>query len=196
MPSYAHPRQLVEDHLDQLRDTLDEYEPSLQRCLDVATEYIDNELGYTFTNPPAAVIIGNGTDLLKLPRYLTGGTVTGVSASPSTYGVPDYSEQDGYLIVTNSDGVILRGRTTAGIQGYYHSGAWIYGVAYTVTATFRATPELIKRLCCELARDLWYERGGRRVTEEGAIPDRSALTDWQQSVLAQYSAERVDVGIY
>jgi len=132
----------------------------LQSVLDRATAIIDLYLGSSF--PPAVeddeqIIYGDGTDYLELPSYIAGSIAT--VTAPAGYSVPDYTEQDGMLIVTRSDLLgypYYRAETIAG-RLYNPVGGWLLGVPYTVEATFgyeTAPPDVVEA-CLEIAVDLW-----------------------------------------
>ena len=99
----------------------------------------------------ARTFYGNGTNFLKLDRYVPGSLVATLSY-PSGYTALDYVEREGYLVITDSAGV-LQGRSLMSCYGWYN------GVPITVTAKwgFEATPEDVKHAVLELAINLWRE---------------------------------------
>lgn len=202
MAAYVSAHRIKEDHLTQLRDT-HEWDTALDRCAAAATALIENELGYSFaaTAVGTRAVYGDGTDYLLLPVNAVAGTVTAVTTLAG-YTVPSYVEQSGYLVVTDSAGIIAPSRSLYGLTGLYPYGGWLRGVPYTVSATYGygAVPEDIARLCAEIAVIYWRFRdsGGSEVVgaEGGAtINVRAALSPLQKAVLHAHKATS-GIGVY
>lgn len=191
MPAYASVTQLKEDHLTQLRDD-SEWDGALGRCLDAATALIDSELGYSFAAAAAStrVVYGDGTHYLELPADLdTDAAITVTTISG--YTVPSYVRQGGYLVSTDATGILYGATWPYGLQSSTYSGGWVKHVPYTVAGTYgygATVPEDIKRLCCEIARDFWYDRDRRPITEEGVLTAPPALSERQKAVLEAHRA--------
>lgn len=93
---------------------------------------------------------GNGTQFLRLDRYVPGSLNVSLSF-PDGYTVPDFVERDGYLVLTDSSGVL--GASHRCLTG------WYIGVPITVSAKWgvESTPEDVKLAVLELAINLWRE---------------------------------------
>jgi hypothetical protein len=100
------------------------------------------------------IIYGNGTNYLWLPPYVTGSLNTAITL-PEGYTVPDFVEQNGFLVLTTSTGVLPP------LQHFYRSvwSGWPSGVAVTVSARwgFATTPADVKMAVIELIINLWRE---------------------------------------
>lgn len=99
-------------------------------------------------------IYGQGTSYLKLPPYVPG-TLDDEITVPDAYTTPDFIEKDGYLILTDSNGVLPQGQYR---YPPYATGWW-EGVAITVSAIwgFEATPADVKLATIELVINLIRE---------------------------------------
>jgi hypothetical protein len=99
-------------------------------------------------------IYSNGTNYLRLPPYVTGSLNTAITL-PDGYTVPSFIEQDGFLVLTTSTGVLPP------FQHFHDSlwGGWPSGVAVTVSARwgFAATPADVKMAVIELTINLERE---------------------------------------
>ena len=199
---YASVTELKRYALTQLEETSED-DTQLSHYLAVATALIDNELGYSFeaTNTTPQVVYGDGTPYLKLPAdYL--GPITGVTA-PSGYTVPDYVERDGYLITTDSSGVLYERTLSSLAYGYTYASVWLPRVPYTIAATYgygATVPIDIKQLCIEIAVMVrkYAATGGSDVvgTETAAVTVRSQLNPLQKAILVAHAADSGDVGVY
>lgn len=200
--AYATLEQLLTDHLTQIQVDA-EHHGALRRFLNVATTFIDNDLGISFTAAETGteiVRVDIDTYALPLPANYVEDSVTAVTA-PSGYSVPDdYIEHDGYLIVTTSDGVTtppyLQRRYAWDVH-FLSAGLWRAGVPYTIAGDFGhgAAPDDIKWLTCELAVLLWNGKaaGGVEVaaTEAAVATIRANLSPLHRAVL---EAHRVPSG--
>jgi hypothetical protein len=200
--SYAAVAELKRYALTQLEETSED-DTQLSHYLAVATALIDNELGYSFeaTNTTPQIVYGDGTPYLKLPAdYVSGAVVT----APSGYTVPTYVERDGYLITTDTYGVIYHGTpySSLTLATLYSPGVWLAGVPYTIAATYgygATVPVDIKQLCIEIAVMVrkYAAVGGSDVvaTETAAVTVRSQLNPLQKAILAAHAVSG-DVGVY
>lgn len=95
---------------------------------------------------------GNGTQFLKLDKYVAGSLNTTLTF-PDGYTAPDFIERDGYLVITDTNGVV------GGLYPRRCRGGWWSGVPIIVSAKWglSATPEDVKLAVIELAVNLWRE---------------------------------------
>ena len=98
----------------------------------------------------ARTFYGNGQNMLKLDPYVPGSLNTTLTY-PDGYTALDFTERDGYLIQTSTDGIawpFIR----------YTSG-WYGGAPITVTALwgYDGTPADVKAAVIELVINLWRE---------------------------------------
>lgn len=107
------------------------------------------EAGTTVTS---RAFYGNGSRFLKLDRYVPG-SLNATLTYPSGYTAFAFVERDGYLVLTDTAGVL-----TSRSPGQDFNG-WYSGVPITVSAKwgFEATPEDVKLAVIELAINLWRE---------------------------------------
>lgn len=182
---------------EQLLQTT-EHDGAIRAALAAAEAIVNLELGYSFAAaaPGTAVLYGDGTDYLKLPATYVEGSVTAVTA-PSGYTVPDYVEQEGYLVVSR-DGVLgaypYRGLSYPYGYGY----GWQRGIAYTVAGNFgNSAPDDIKLAVREIATQLWRFRdaGGAEVVgnDAGVRTVRSSLSPLVRSILEAHRTSTVGV---
>lgn len=155
------------------------HDVALQAVLDRAeafvNSYIDTPSSLAAAVNGPRVIYGSGTRRLALP-VLTAGSVTLVSA-PSGYTVPDYIEQDGYLVTTDSNGILYPDYPVYRPADPFYGGAgvWAAGVPYTVTATFgwnTADMAVLAEATLQTAVQLWRYKdtgGSETIGAEGAI---------------------------
>ncbi len=158
--------------LAQLREYLPQLPASsttdavLTSILDRVSALLDLELakaGVVFETPAVGTrtVYGDGTSYLQPPVFVAG-SVTGVTTLTG-YAVPDYIQEDGYLIVVDEEG---RKRTNLYPTPFYvhpdYGGyRWQRGVPYTVAATFGAgaMPAIVStaltEACLELAVRTW-----------------------------------------
>jgi hypothetical protein len=150
----------------QLRDYLPQVENTagndtlLGRILDRATQIIDTELGFAFGTATVSMrtVYGDGTDYL-IPPVFVSGSVTAVTTITG-YSVPSYIEQDGALVARTSAGVLAPLYSYPLLSGDVAVGAWLYGVPYTVAATFgyASVPADIVEATLEIAVRIWRAR--------------------------------------
>lgn len=130
----------------------------LDDLIEMASRFFDLvcgvEPGYFEAAGPSATartFYGNGTNFLRIDRYVPG-SLNATLAYPEGYTALDYVERDGYLVITDSTG-ILSSRSLTFCNG------WYCGVPITVFAKwgFAATPADVKLAVIELAANLWSE---------------------------------------
>lgn len=97
---------------------------------------------------------GDGTHYLKLDPYVAG-TLDATISLPEAYTVPDFVERGGFLIITDSNGVLPPFR-------YFYNccyTGWYSGVAITVTAKwgYEDTPADVQLAVIELTINLLRE---------------------------------------
>lgn len=164
-------------YLNQLTDTDTDRDTILSAILARAEGFVNAYLGTRTSLAAAAsssaVVYGNDLQTLILPAY-TAGSVTLVSA-PSGYTVPDYIEQDGALVITDSSGIVVQPYRAGLAYSYGSSVVWQYGVPYTVSATYGwATDDLavLAEATLQTSVQLWRYRdtgGSETIGAEGAI---------------------------
>lgn len=128
------------------------------------------------TDPATArVLYGGGFSFLSLPPY-TAPLDSGAVTMPSSYTVPNFLEDDGFLWILDSEGNRVPD----------NSLLWPYGVPVTVTAKwgYERTPDDVKEAVIELtvakfrARDRAFlktvQLDGEQVLSQ-ALPDAVAL---------------------
>lgn len=132
---------------DQLDDLIEMASRYFDLLCSVAPGYFE-AAGATAT---ARTFYGNGTNFLRLDRYVPG-SLNATLAYPSGYTALDYAERDGYLVITDSTGV-LSSRSLTFCNG------WYCGVPIVVTAKwgFEATPADVKLAVIEMGANLWSE---------------------------------------
>lgn len=131
---------------DQLDDLIEMASRFFDLLCGVEPGYFE-EAGLTAT---ARTFYGNGSRFLKLDRYVPG-SLNATLSYPTGYTALDYVERDGYLVITDSTGVLS--------SSLRWSSGWYSGVPITVTAKwgFAATPADVKLAVIELAANLWSE---------------------------------------
>lgn len=164
----------IKEYLDQLADTF-EHDDVLEAIAERATGFVNAYLGTT-TNITVAdsttrTLYGDGG--LTLTSDVPMSSVTLVETLDS-YTVPDYIEQDGMLLVTDSSGVIARRWYPAlGGSNYWpYTSGWSLGVPYTVTATFGYTADeiaVVTEATLQTAVQLWRykDSGGSETVGNG-----------------------------
>lgn len=132
---------------DQLDDLIEMASRYFDLVCGVQPEYFE-AAGAAAT---ARTFYGDGTSFLRLDRYVPGSLNTTLTY-PTGYTALDYVERDGYLVITDSTGVLSSRSLT------FYNG-WYSGVPITVTAKwgFEATPADVKLAVIELAANLWSE---------------------------------------
>src|SRR5687768_13780931 len=142
----ATPAALPDGELDDLIEKASRY---FDLVCGVAPGYFE-AAGATAT-ATARTFYGNGTNFLRLDRYVPG-SLNATLTYPEGYTALDYAERDGYLVITDSTG-ILSSRSLTFCNG------WYCGVPIVVTAKwgFQATPADVKLAVIELAANLWSE---------------------------------------
>jgi hypothetical protein len=130
----------------------------LNELIEMASRYFDllcgvepeyfEAAGATAT---ARTFYGNGTNFLKLDRYVPG-SLNATLTYPEGYTALDYVERDGYLVITDSTGVLSSRSLT-------YCNGWYCGVPIVVTAKwgFEATPADVKLAVIEMVANLWRE---------------------------------------
>lgn len=130
----------------------------LDDLIEMASRYFDLlcgvEPGYfeaASGSATARTFYGNGSNFLRLDRYVPG-TLNATLTYPEGYTALDYVERDGYLVITDSTGV-LSSRSLTFCNG------WYCGVPIVVIAKwgFEATPADVKLAVIEMAANLWSE---------------------------------------
>jgi hypothetical protein len=168
-------------YLDQLVDSSGIVDTSkdtiLLDVLERAESFVNAYLGTTASLAAAtattAIVYGTGTQVLPLPP-LTAGSVTSVTTL-SGYTVPDYIEQDGALVITDSTGVVSRMYNAGLAYAYGSTVVWSYGVPYTVSATFgwpAGDLAVLAEATLQVAVQLWRYKdagGSETIGAEGAI---------------------------
>lgn len=119
----------------------------------VTPSYFDAATG----SPPAAseqTIYGQGTNYLKLPPYVPG-SLDSIITVPTGYTAPTFIEKDGYLIITDSNGLTPHGQWRYPLNTI----GWWEGVPITVSAIwgFEAVPADVKLAIIELVINLHRE---------------------------------------
>lgn len=132
---------------DQLDDLIEMASRFFDLVCGVEPEYFEA----AGASPTARTFYGDGSNFLRLDRYVPG-SLNATLSYPSGYTALNYAERDGYLVVTDSTGV-LSSRSLTFCNG------WYCGVPITVTARwgFAATPADVKLAIIELAANLWSE---------------------------------------
>jgi hypothetical protein len=99
-------------------------------------------------------IYGDGTNYLTLPPYVPG-SLSPVITLPEGYTAPNFIEQNGYLVLTTSSGVLPP------FQHFHNClwSGWSSGVAVAVSARwgFASTPADVKMAVIELVINLKRE---------------------------------------
>lgn len=106
------------------------------------------------------VVYGEGIAYLKIPPYIEGSIAVDGVEMPSGYTVPSYAEKDGYLVVTDSNGIALVPGIYPDDLGFpFYLGGWPQGVPVTITAQwgYDGVPEDIKQVVIELAIKFWRQ---------------------------------------
>lgn len=166
----------------------------LQNVLDRATAIIDTELGFAFGSSAVTTrtVYGDGTDFLQPPRFVAG-SVTAVTTT-SGYTVPDYVEQDGWLVVTRAGrlGNQYGGATGLLAPARYGEG-WAAGLPYTVAATYGypTVPADIVECCLEIAIRIYKAKDAGfsdvvGVEGSGAVGYSGALPALVRRILDRY----------
>lgn len=136
-------------------------EDELTALIEQASRFFDLECGVEpgYFDPAedtatSKTIYGNGTNYLRLPPYVPGSLNTPISM-PDGYTVPSFTEQNGFLVITTSSGVLPP------FQHFHNClwSGWPSGVAVTVSARwgFAATPADVKMAVIELVINLKRE---------------------------------------
>jgi hypothetical protein len=204
--AYASLDQLLE-YLPQLVDEVAQH-AVLESVLDRATSIINLEIGVTSDLTAAAagsrVVYGAGTPYLTLPANAS--AVTAVTTL-SGYTVPDYVySSDGYLIATDSTGILTPLSTSYGITTVYgvYYPVWQDRLPYTVAATYGYNADVITaatEACLQIAVRLFRFRdsGGSEVigTDAGVVEVRSQYSPLVKRILDAIDAQAMPgVGIW
>lgn len=187
-------------YLDQLaptvnsedEETAEEATANLTAVLTRAEAFVNSYIGSSTSLAAAAsgsqVVYGSGTRRLALP-VLTAGSVATVSA-PTGYAVPDYIEQDGFLVTTDAAGIlypdypVYRSALYAGFSS--GAGVWQAGIPYTVTADFGWNANdmaVLTQAALERAVQIWRYKdagGSETIGAEGAIT--TVRTGWTPGI--------------
>lgn len=89
---------------------------------------------------------------MKLDKYVAGSLNTSITF-PEGYTAPHFVERDGYLVITDENGIVAP-------RSYYSwTEGWYSGVPITISARWglSATPEDVKLAVIEVAINLWRE---------------------------------------
>ena len=133
----------------------------------------------------AKTIYGNGTNYLRLPPYVPGSLNTSITL-PEGYTVPSFIEQNGFLVLTTSSGVLPP------FQHFHNCSwsGWYSGVAVTVSARwgFVATPADVKMAVIELVINLERETdpAGLRLKDLEGQPLREKIPPRVLEVAKRY----------
>lgn len=205
MPTYATYQDLIAA-LDQFKNAEAPPYEALLDTLERATSIINLELGLDDNLTPAAsgvqTIYGDGTAYLTLPPHT--GLATLVTA-PSGYTVPAYRELDGFLVVTNSAGIV--GQPVAyGLSqswAWASAGVWVQGVPYAVTASWGGSVDTMRALALanvEIAVSLWNfkDAGGYQAvgTDAAVRIVRNQFSPMVRSILDGIAGKRRGVGVH
>lgn len=134
----------------------------LEALIEQASRMFDLECGVPegYFNPVAIPVpteqtfYGDGTNYLRLPPYIPGSLNTSLTF-PDGYTVPDFAELNGYLVITNSAGIVpLFPRFSDPIWS-----GWYGAVPVKVSAIWgwRETPADVKMAVIELVINLHRE---------------------------------------
>ncbi len=189
MPTYASLLDLKNQSLDQFQNDADPPDVALTARLDQAEAMVNAYLGAGASLGAASIssktVYGDGTRMLLLPPH-TDGSASAVTTLAG-YTVPSYTQQGGYLVTTDSTGIV-NGDASYGLSAqWYNYGypmyVWQRGLPYTVTATFgydTSTLAILKAVTLDLAVQLHRYRdsgGSETIGAEGGITTvRSGLT--------------------
>lgn len=130
----------------------------LDDLIEMASRYFDLVCGVkpehfeaAGASATARTFYGDGTNFLRLDPYVEG-SLNATLSYPSGYTALDYIERDGYLVITDSSGIISSRSLT-------FCNGWYRGVPISVTAKwgYEATPADVKLAVIELAANLWSE---------------------------------------
>jgi hypothetical protein len=169
---------------DQLDDLIGMASRYFDLLCGVEPEYFE-AAGATAT---ARTFYGNGTNFLRLDRYVTG-SLNATLTYPTGYTALDYVERDGYLVITDSTGVLSSRSLT-------YCNGWYCGVPITVTAKwgFEATPADVKYAVIEMAANLWRETdpGHLKLVAPELLPLREK---WPPRVMEIAKRYRVNTGV-
>ena len=105
-------------------------------------------------SPSNKTIYGQGTSYLKLPPYVAG-TLNTTITLPTGYIAPTFIEKDGFLIITDANGLTPHGQWRYPLCAV----GWWEGVPITISAVwgFAATPADVKLAVIELIINLVRE---------------------------------------
>lgn len=136
-------------------------------------------------------VYGNGTNYLRLPPYVPGSLNTSITL-PDGYTVPSFTEQNGFLVITTSSGVLPP------FQHFHNClwSGWPSGVGVTVSARwgFVATPADVKMAVIELVINLERETdpAGLRLKDLEGQPLREKMPPRALEVAKKY---RLSAGV-
>lgn len=176
----------VVGYLSQLRDAdvdnpdLEVLEDCLSRAEAAVNAYIGVTTNLSLATAADRIVYGNGLQILPLPPF-TADSVTEVVA-PDSYTVPDYIEQDGCLVITDSTGIVVSPYRSGLSYTYGSTTVWQQGVPYTVSADFGySATDLDNLVQATLERAVQYWRykdsgGSETIGSEGAIT--TVKTGW------------------
>lgn len=160
----------------------------LLAILERAEAFVNSYIGTTSSLSAAAaattIVYGNDLQSLSLPPIVPG-SVTLVTA-PSGYTIPDYIEQDGALVLTDSSGVVVQPYRTSLAFTTGSPIRWTYGVPYTVSATFGWSAgdlAILAEATLQTAVQLWRFRdtGGSKISGSEITP-MEVKADWTPMV--------------
>lgn len=126
------------------------------------------------------IVYGDGTNYLRLPPYVPG-TLNSTLTLPSGYTAPAFIEQNGYLVLTSSNGIAPPFER---FNNLWWPGWWS-GVPITISAIwgFPATPADVKHAVIEWTVNIWRDTDPSQLKIVGI--------DGQATVLREKAPPRV-----
>ena len=165
----------------------------LEALIEQASRFLDLAVGVEpgYFNPPAypdatpQTFYGQGISYLRLPPYVAGSLSTTLTA-PTGYTLPTFIERDGYLIITDTNGLTPHGQWR---YPYYTTGWW-EGVPITVSAIwgFEQVPPDVKLATIELVINLVRETDPAtlKLTDLAGMPLREKLPPRVAEIARRY----------
>jgi hypothetical protein len=169
----------------------------LDALIEQASRMFDLECGVPegYFNPvpipiaTARILYGDGTNYLHLPPYVAGSLDTSLTL-PEGYTVPTFAEQNGYLVLTSTNGILAPFNN---FHNYSSWPGWWTGVPITVSAIWgwRETPADVKAAVIEWVLNLHRETDPASIKMVGleGQPLREAVPPRVKAVARKWRAK-------
>lgn len=157
----------------------------VETLIERASRLFDNEVGVTDSYFEEAgvsasnlTVYGNGGNFLRLPPYVAGSLAS--LTYPDGYEALPYVERDGYLMRTDSNGVLL-----SEVNSPWYSGT---PIILSARWGFAATPADVKQEIIEWVINIWRETdpAGLKLVNLDGVPLREDIPPRVREVIRMW----------